>query len=120
MTPDPLGFLTLWASSTRMEYFDISKVEAAIQDSGYWEDFVEWRISTITHFRITPTEQLDAQNKTKRLLYEVRVHCDYDLRCECPTVARALHFCNVFQQWIMTGWQTEGWPGWATKTQVRA
>ena len=103
-----------------MSHFDISKVEAAIRDKGYWEEHIEWRIFTDTHFRVTPVEQLDEKNQTKCLVYTVRVHCDYDLRCECPTLARALHFCDVFQEWIMAGWEKEGWPSWAEKTKLHA
>jgi hypothetical protein len=102
-----------------MGHFDLSAVEQAIKEKGCWEEFVEWRICTTTHFLITPVEHLDPRNQTKRLAYAVRVHCDFDLRCECPTLARALHFCDVFQDWIMTGWKTEGWPSWAEKTKMK-
>ena len=100
-----------------MSRFDISKVEAAISEKSFWEESYEWRIFTETHFRITRVEQLDAKNQTKTVVYAVRVHCDYDLRCECKNLKRALHFCDVFQNWISHGWKTEGWPGWNTPTE---
>jgi hypothetical protein len=102
-----------------MGHFDLSAVEKAIKEKGCWEEFVEWRICTTTHFLITPVEHLDQRNQTKRLVYAVRVDCDFDLRCECPTLARALNFCDVFQNWIMACWKTEGWPSWAEKTKIK-
>jgi len=100
-----------------MPRFDISKVEAAIREKNFWEESYEWRIFTETHFHIARVEQLDAKNHTKSVVYTVRVHCDYDLRCECKTLERALHFCDVFQDWIVAGWKKEGWPGWTTATK---
>lgn len=101
-----------------MVYFNIDKVRAAIQEKGYWEHYEEWRIFTITHFRITATEQLDERNQKTRLVYAVQVLCDYDLRCVSPTLERALHFCGTFQDWIERGFEKEGWPSWADKKKV--
>jgi hypothetical protein len=97
-----------------MPIFDLSKVEAAIRETGHWEQSIEWRIFTETRFYIARIEQLDDKNQTESVAYAVRVHCDYDLRCECRTLERALHFCDVFQDWIETSWKTEGWPSAAT------
>ena len=100
--------------------FSLAQIEEEIKRKGYWEEFDEWRIFTTTSFRITPVEQLDDKNQTKKLIYAVQVKCDYDLRCECPTLKRAVHFCEVFQQWIMKAFREEGWPSWAEKTKLEA
>jgi hypothetical protein len=100
--------------------FSEAQIEEEIKRKGYWEEFDEWRIFTTTSFRITPIEQLDAKNQTKKLVYAVQVKCDYDLRCECPTLKRAIHFCEVYQQWIMKAFRDEGWPSWAQKTKFEA
>jgi hypothetical protein len=100
-----------------MARFDITKVEAAIREQNYWQETIEWRLFTPTSFYIARVEQLDAKMQTKSVVYTVRVCCDYELRCECKTLERALHFCDVFQDWIEIGFKTEGWPGWTTATQ---
>lgn len=91
----------------------LAQIQEAIKVKGYWEEFDEWRISTITSFRITPVERLDGKNQTKKLVYAVQVQCDYDLRCECPTLKSAVHFCEVFQGWIIKAFRDEGWPSCA-------
>jgi len=100
-----------------MIHFDITKVEAAIREQNHWEETVEWRFGTATRFYIARVEDFDTNKQTKRTVYTVTVCCDYELRCECKSLERALHFCEVFQGWIETGWKTEGWPGWTSATQ---
>jgi hypothetical protein len=90
----------------------VEQIEAAIRDKGYWEDFVEWRISTVTSMRIEPVE------RDRKRWYRVQVKCDAEFICHCPTVERAVEFLGVFERLTADLFWTLGWPGWAAPNKL--
>jgi len=102
-----------------MIIFDFEKIEKSLAEKGVWEMRNEWRIFTDTTFWIAKVEELDSKNQTKRTIYAVKVSCDYEFRCECPTLRRAVEFCKVFQNWIEDGFSKHGWPSWVEKTKPK-
>lgn len=95
----------------------LREVQASIDAQGFWEEFVEWRISTVTMLRI--------ERVRKRVLnedadwYRVRVHCDMEMTCECPTVERAVEYLGVFERLIADLFWTLGWPSWAAYGRLK-
>ncbi len=85
----------------------VRDVAAAIERFGFWEDHVEWRISTVTTLRIDP-EVTDG-----RRWYRVRVVCDGEMTCRTPTIERAVEFMTVYERLTADLFWTFGWPSWA-------
>ena len=90
----------------------VREIKAAIEEKGYWEDFVEWRIFTVTEMRIEPVDR-DGKH-----LFKVRVACDYEMLCYCPTVERAVEMLGVYERLIVDLFWTLGWAGWATRDRM--
>ncbi|HZU74471.1 MAG TPA: hypothetical protein VE990_17045 [Acidimicrobiales bacterium] len=86
-------------------------VAANLQQKGYWQDVVEWRISTETVSRIEP-EQIKG-----RRWYRVSVSCDAELVCHAPTLERALEYLGIFETLTRDMFWSLGWPSWAAKTR---
>jgi len=87
-------------------------IEAAILEQGYWEEHVEWRISTVTSSRIEPVE------KDGRRWFKVTVTCDSSMSAHCPTLARAIEYAGVFRRLQKDLFASIGWPSWASKTKL--
>lgn len=90
----------------------VLEIKAAIAEKGYWEDFVEWRIFTVTERRIERIE------KDGRPWFRVRVACDHEMICYCPTIERAVEFLGVYERLIADMFWTLGWPSWATADKL--
>ena len=88
-------------------------IRATVQASGRWTDQLEWRIFTVAERSIERIER-DGQS-----WYRVRVSCDYSFSADCPTLERAIEFLGLFQSLLFHMWRNFGWPGWATKTQLK-
>jgi hypothetical protein len=88
-------------------------VVAEIERVGYWEDKIEWRISTETTRRIEP--ELDERG---RRWFKVTVRCDSEMICRAPTLERALEYMGVFERLTRDLFWTLGWPSWAAKTRL--
>ncbi len=88
------------------------EIRDAIEKNGFWEDFVEWRISTITETRVEPVE------RDGRTWYQVQVRCDSEHTCRCPTIERAVEFLGVFEGLVQDLFWSLGWPSWATPKQL--
>lgn len=102
-TPIPyLQEISEWARSPER----VDQIRAAIQTQGFWEDWAEWRISTITHTRIDPLGP-------GRGGYQVRVECDQQMSCICPTLERAIEFLGIYEHLIADLFWTVGWPSYA-------
>lgn len=91
-----------------------SQILAAILEKGEWHEYEEWRISTITEFTIVPEQFKDEK------WFRVRVKCDYEFSCVCPTIERAIEMAGLYQQLIMHLFNQVGWPSWATKNSVHS
>lgn len=90
----------------------VREIQVAIEEKGYWEDFVEWRISTVTEMRIEPVE------KDGKQWFKVRVACDYEMICHCPTIERAVEFLGVYERLVADLFWTLGWASWAAPDKL--
>jgi len=89
-----------------------NEILSAIADSGNWQEFEEWRISTVTEFNIG-SEKLKDED-----WFRVTVKCDYEFSCVCPTIERAIEMAGMYQQLIMHLFNQVGWPSWASISSV--
>ena len=81
-------------------------VLAALEKSGKWEQFIEWRISTY----IETTISYEMFKDEKR--FRVHVKCDHEFSCLSPTVERALEMAGLYQQLIFKLFRQVGWASW--------
>ena len=85
----------------------VNEIQASIEEKGYWEDSVEWRISTVTKMRVEPIE------KDGKRWFRVQVECDYEMVCHCSTLERAVEFLGVYERLITDLFNNLGWASWA-------
>ncbi len=109
--PDIGRYLASVAKEAR-ESVRASEIRDAIQRQGYWEDHVEWRISTVTSMRVEPAEYYGQSG------YQVTAHCDYRFASWSPTIERAAEMLGVYERLIRDLFFALGWPGWASKNQM--
>ncbi|MBU2569024.1 MAG: hypothetical protein KJ725_03115 [Gammaproteobacteria bacterium] len=88
------------------------EIQTSIEKKGYWQEYEEWRISTITEFKIEKEPFKD------EMWFRVFVKCDYEFGCVCPTLDRAIEMAVMYQQLIMRLFVQVGWPSWASKEHV--
>ena len=105
-----LEHLSKWAKDR--ERTRDGEIRASIEEKGYWEDFVEWRISTVTEMRV---EQVERDGKQ---WYKVRVACDHEWVCHCPTLERAVEFLCIYERLMADLFWVEGWPSWAAANRL--
>lgn len=89
-------------------------IQQTLAEKGVWEEFIEWRISTITELRIRTVL------KNEVIWYQVRVACDQEFQCCCPTLERAIEFMSIYESLIPELFTNQGWPSWASKTTMLA
>ncbi|HEX8174978.1 MAG TPA: hypothetical protein VF543_07650 [Pyrinomonadaceae bacterium] len=89
----------------------LRKVVSAINEQGFWQEVVEWRIFTETIMRIEPEE------RDGIVWYKVSVKCDAEMVCRCPTIERAVEFLGVFERLTVDLFWSLGWPSWVAKNQ---
>jgi hypothetical protein len=89
-----------------------SEILRAIAEFGNWQEFKEWRISTVTEFNIS-IEKFKNED-----WFKVTVKCDYEFSCVCPTIERAMEMAGMYQQLIMHLFNQVGWPSWASISSV--
>ncbi len=90
----------------------INQIRNSIEENGFWEDFVEWRISTITESRISSIE------RSGKKWFKVQVKCDYEMVCECPTLERAVELLSIFELLIVDLFYSVGWSSWASQDSL--
>lgn len=105
---------TYLAHLAKRGYLPVSTdvVAAAVEKDGLWHHYEEWRISTITEFKISKEPFTDREK------YRVFVKCDYEFGCVCPTLERAIEMAGLYQQLIMNLFAQVGWPSWASKASI--
>ncbi len=105
---------TYLADLAERGYLNTSKEDIldAIKSKGMWHEYEEWRISTVTEFKILP-EKFKDEN-----WFRVIVKCDYEFSCVCPSIERAIEMAGLYQQLVMNMMVQVGWPSWASKTSV--
>ena len=81
----------------------VSEIQASIEDKGYWEESIEWRISTVTKMRVEPIE------KDGKQWFRVQAECDYEMVCHCTTIERAVEFLGLYERLIADLFYTLGW-----------
>jgi hypothetical protein len=104
--------LSEWAKGARR--VSESEIQASIEEKGYWEDFIEWRISTITEMRVEPIE------RDGKRWYKVRVACGHEWVCYCPTIERAVEFLSIYERLLADLFWAVGWPSWAAANQLES
>jgi hypothetical protein len=91
----------------------LQEVKSTILSDGYWEAQEEWRISTVTTYRIEPGFSYD------KWWFKVSVACGGgEMICHTTTLERALQFMGVFDRLTMDLMWTVGWSGWAAKGRL--
>jgi hypothetical protein len=90
----------------------LDAIAESIRTAGYWEETVEWRISTVTTMRI------DIETHRDRPWYGVSVKCETDLTCHAPTLERAVEYLGVFERLTMDLFWSLGWASWAAKGRL--
>jgi hypothetical protein len=99
-------------AATNENVHRLQEVKSAILRNGFWQEESEWRISTVTTFRIEP-ELADDQ-----WWFKVTVTCDGEMICHTTTLERALQIMGVFDRLTMDMFWTLGWPSWAAKGRL--
>jgi hypothetical protein len=90
----------------------IEEIRAAVAAAGFWESHDEWRIFTVTSKRI------EQHVREGRPGFLVRVTCDHEFQCHCPTLERAVEFLCIYERLIAELFNTFGWPSWASPKQL--
>lgn len=103
------------ANLAKKAYLNTSKDEIlrAIAETGFWQNFEEWRISTETEFNIR-SEKFNNED-----WFRVTVKCDYEFSCVCPTIERAIEMAGMYQQLIMHLFNQVGWPSWTSINSLK-
>ena len=106
---------TYLSNLAKRGYLPVSNgvIAAALEKDGLWHHYEEWRISTITEFKISK-EPFTGGEK-----YRVFVKCDYEFGCLCPTLERAIEMAGLYQQLIVNLFAQVGWPSWASKARIK-
>ena len=87
---------------------ELSTIRKAIDESGEWHDWEEWRISTSFELGIRP-EEVNGET-----WFRVTVECDGQiLSCRCPTLERAFMFSLLYRHIIIYQFYSVG-PPWAS------
>jgi hypothetical protein len=103
-----LAALSRQASS----YNNFDEIRRAVDANGFWERYDEWRISTVT------TKRIEAAEREGRKGFLVKVGCDHEFSCHCPTLERAVEFLNIYDGLIVDLFYTVGWPSWAARNRL--
>ena len=82
---------------------EIAQVETAINQYGFWEESVEWRISTVMTSRIEPK----VENERKWFITTVK--CEQEVMIPAATVERAIVFKKLYQDFQMELFYAQGW-----------
>ena len=86
---------------------EIERVRKAIAESGRWQEFDEWRISTSFDSSI---EKMEIDGKTS---FKVRVECDaQEFVCRCPNLEKAVLLSKFYRRLIIDQFYSVG-PPWA-------
>lgn len=90
---------------------EIERVRAAVAESGRWQEFEEWRISTFFDSSID-TIEIGGQSWFK-VKVKVRVECDgQEFICRCPTLDKAVLLAKFYRRLIVDQFYSVG-PPWA-------
>jgi hypothetical protein len=86
---------------------ELDAAKQAIEDSGTWQDYEEWRISTFFDTRIERTEVNGID------WFNVRVECDTQVfSCRCPSLEKAYLHSKFYRRLIVDQFYSVG-PPWA-------
>ena len=86
---------------------EIKQVETAIDHCGFWEDIIEWRISTVMTNRIEP------KIENERKWFITTVKCEQEVMIPAATIERAIIFKKLYQDFQMELWHEQGWASWS-------
>ena len=111
-TDNSISYLAELADRSRTRR-SLDAIRDAIEQRGYWEEMLEWRISTVTALRIERTAHSEPR-------FLVRAECDNKFETVCPTIERALEFLGIYERLIQDLYWTVGWPSCASKQKLKA
>ena len=89
---------------------EIAEVEEAILQNGFWEENIEWRISTTTVSRIEPKTENDKK------WFITTVNCEQEIKIPAATIARAIIFKKIYFDFQIELFYKQGWASWKTKS----
>ena len=90
----------------------VDTIREQLTSSGEWQTKHNWDGYAWTDFKITKEKRNGSH------LFKVKVKCDYELSCLCPTIERAVQMACVYQKFIESASEHLGWPTWVSKTQL--
>jgi hypothetical protein len=94
----------------------------ALASHGNWKDVVEWGVGKETVSRIERFSgpMYAGVQQTPGPWYDVSVKCDWELRCRCPSVDRAVEWPGIFEEMVWDLYGTLGWASWAARDRMEA
>jgi len=103
------------ADAKREDFFELLAKETPLPESpdaiskeiaakGAWEASEEWRIFTVTNFKISKIE------REGKSWFRVEVRCDHEFSCHCLTLERAIQMARLYQGIIGESIYQLGWP----------
>jgi len=95
------------------EYFasaqEIKEVSDAITKDGYWEENIEWKISTNTISRIEP------KIENGKEWFITTVKCEQEIKIPAASIERAIIFKKIYFDFQLELLYAVGWASWKTK-----
>ena len=88
---------------------EIKEVEKQILEKGFWEQEIEWRISTVMSSRIEP------QNKDGEKWFITTVKCEQEVMIPAKTIEREIIFRKIYEDFQKELWHELGWASWTQK-----
>jgi hypothetical protein len=73
----------------------LNSIKKSIDIEGFWEESIEWRISTVMDSRIEIIEE------NSKKWYRVTIKCDHEFRCHTQTIERAAYFAALYRKLII-------------------
>ncbi len=91
---------------------EIKEVEKQISEKGFWEQEIEWHISTVMTSRIEP------QNKNGERWFITTVKCEQEVMIPAKTIERAIIFRKIYEDFQKELWHELGWASWTQKNKL--
>ncbi|MES2652710.1 MAG: hypothetical protein V4663_13290 [Bacteroidota bacterium] len=82
---------------------DIKNITDSINKNGYWEEHVEWRISTVTSSKIEP------KIKDDMTWYITTVKCEQEVMIPAASLERAIVFKKIYERFFVDLFYAQRW-----------
>ena len=91
---------------------EIKEVEKQIAEKGFWEQDLEWRISTVM------TSKIEPKVKDGIKWFITTVKCEQEVMIPAKTIERAIIFQKIYADFQMELWHEQGWASWTSKDSI--